>query len=178
MSDTKTPSVWAVVLGYNNAGDTVECLHSILAGDLPGLKVLYVDNGSRPEERERVLREVAGCDVLALEPNAGVAGGLMGTLIGTVTPDTFKFFMAFYLLIIIVLGGLGSITGAVVTGFIFAGLFEALRVLDTATVEGMRMVFFAILLIGLMLFFRRGLFGEAEFSWDWLFRGSSKLGRK
>ncbi len=109
---------------------------------------------------------------------AGVAGGLMGTLIGTVTPDTFKFFMTFYLLIIIVLGGLGSITGAVVTGFIFAGLFEALRVLDTATVEGMRMVFFAILLIGLMLFFRRGLFGEAEFSWDWLFRGSSKLGRK
>jgi len=101
----------------------------------------------------------------------------MGTLIGTVTPDTFKFFMTFYLLIIIVLGGLGSITGAVVTGFIFAGLFEALRVLDTATVEGMRMVFFAILLIG-SCSLPAGLFGEAEFSWDWLFRGSSKLGRK
>ena len=75
MSDVKPPSVWAVVLGYNNAGDTIECLHSVLAGDLPGLKVLYVDNGSRPEERERVLREVEGCEVLALEPNAGVAGG-------------------------------------------------------------------------------------------------------
>lgn len=107
---------------------------------------------------------------------AGVAGGLMATLIGTVTPDLFRFFMTFYLLIIIVLGGLGSITGAVVTGFIFAALFEALRFLDTV-IPGMRMVFFSILLIGLMLFFRRGLFGEAEFSWDALFRGFGKLGR-
>jgi branched-chain amino acid transport system permease protein len=107
---------------------------------------------------------------------AGVAGGLMATLIRTVTPDMFRFFMTFYLLIIIVLGGLGSITGSVVTGFIFAALFEALRFLDTA-IPGMRMVVFAILLIGLMLFFRRGLFGEAEFSWDSLFRGFGRLGR-
>lgn len=108
---------------------------------------------------------------------AGVAGGLWGPLIGTLTPDVFRFFMTFYLLIIIVLGGLGSITGAVVTGFIFAALFEMLRFLDTAIVPGMRMVFFAILLIALMLFFRRGLFGESEFSWDGLFRGAAKVGR-
>ena len=76
MSEVKPPSVWAVVLGYNNSGDTIECLHSVFQSDLPGLRVLYVDNGSRPEERARVMAEAPGCDVLALEPNAGVSGGL------------------------------------------------------------------------------------------------------
>lgn len=99
---------------------------------------------------------------------AGVAGGLYPTLVGTVSPDPFRFFMTFYLLIIIVLGGLGSITGAVVMGFVFAGIFEGLRILDTAIVPGMRMVFFSVLLILVMLFFRRGLFGESEFTWDWI----------
>ncbi|MBC7099107.1 branched-chain amino acid ABC transporter permease [Candidatus Bipolaricaulota bacterium] len=107
---------------------------------------------------------------------AGVAGGLYATLVGTVSPDPFRFFMTFYLLIIIVFGGLGSITGSVVTGFIFAALFEGLRFLDTATIPGMRMVFFAVLLVVVMIFFRRGLFGESEFSWDWLF-GLFRRGR-
>jgi len=108
---------------------------------------------------------------------AGVAGGLYATLVGTVSPDPFRFFMTFYLLIIIVLGGLGSITGSVVTGFIFAALFEGLRFLDTATVPGMRMVFFSVLLIVVMIFFRRGLFGEWEFSWDAVFQGLGRLRR-
>ena len=108
---------------------------------------------------------------------AGVAGGLMATLIGTITPDLFRFFMTFYLLMIIVLGGLGSITGAVVGGFIFAAIFEALRFVDTAVVPGMRMVVFAILLILVMLFFRRGLFGREEFSWDWLWLEAKRAWR-
>jgi branched-chain amino acid transport system permease protein len=108
---------------------------------------------------------------------AGVAGGLMATLIGTITPDLFRFFVTFYLLMIIVLGGLGSISGAIVGGFIFATVFEALRFIDTAVVPGMRMVVFALLLILLMLFFRRGLFGREEFSWDWIGRGASRVWR-
>lgn len=105
---------------------------------------------------------------------AGVAGGLMATLIGTITPDLFRFFVTFYLLLIIVLGGLGSISGAVVGGFIFAAIFEALRVVDTAVVPGMRMIVFALLLIGSMLLFRRGIFGQNEFTWDWFFRPGKK----
>lgn len=101
---------------------------------------------------------------------AGLAGGLMAALIGTITPDLFRFFMTFYLLLIIVLGGMGSISGAVVGGFIFATIFEALRFVDTAVVPGMRMVVFALLLIASMLFFRRGLFGQEEFTWAGLGR--------
>lgn len=96
---------------------------------------------------------------------AGVAGGLYGPFVGAVSPDPFRFFMTFYLLLIIVLGGLGSITGAVVMGFVFAAIGEALRFLDTAFIPGMRMVFFSLLLIFTMIFFRRGLFGESEFTW-------------
>lgn len=99
---------------------------------------------------------------------AGVAGGLIATLIGTITPDLFRFFMTFYFLMIIVFGGLGSISGAVVGGFFFAAIFEALRFVDTAVVPGMRMVVFAVLLVLVMLFFRRGLFGREEFTWDWI----------
>ncbi len=106
---------------------------------------------------------------------AGVAGGLMATLIGTITPDLFRFFVTFYLLLIIVLGGLGSISGAIVGGFIFAAIFEALRIVDTAVVPGMRMIVFALLLIGSMLLFRRGIFGQNEFTWDWVFTGGKWL---
>lgn len=106
---------------------------------------------------------------------AGVSGGLMAALIGTITPDLFRFFVTFYLLLIIVLGGLGSISGAVVGGFIFAAVFEVLRVVDTVVVPGMRMIVFALLLIGSMLLFRRGLFGQSEFTWQWVLAGGRWL---
>ncbi|MBO8126027.1 MAG: branched-chain amino acid ABC transporter permease [Firmicutes bacterium] len=115
---------------------------------------------------------------------AGVSGGLLATLITTVSPTLFSFFMTFNLLIIIVLGGLGSITGATVTAVLFTILQELLRAVESPInigpihlpgISGMRMVIFAFMLIMLMLFFRRGLFGQWEFSWDWLY---SKLKRK
>ncbi len=109
---------------------------------------------------------------------AGVSGGLMVALIGIAYPGLFSFFTTFYLLLIVVLGGLGSISGAIVGGFIFAAVFEALRFIDTAVVPGMRMVVFAIILILVMLFFRRGLFGQGEFSWDGLIAAVQRgLGR-
>ncbi len=108
---------------------------------------------------------------------AGISGGLMVGILGTAHPMVFSFFTTFYLLLIIVLGGLGSISGAIVGGFIFAVIFEALRFVDTAVVPGMRMVVFAVLLILVMLFFRRGLFGREEFTWDWLWRGVRRAWR-
>jgi len=110
---------------------------------------------------------------------AGVAGGLFVTLISTVSPTLFTFAMTFNLLIIIVLGGLGSITGSVVTAFIFAFLQEILREVEAPHtigsftipgIPGMRMVVFSALLVVLMIFYRRGLFGTKELSWDLVFR--------
>lgn len=72
----KQPEVWAVVLGYNNVDDTLECLNSLRDVRYDTFKILYVDNGSDPGVCEQVLERVAGCGVLRLDPNAGVAGGL------------------------------------------------------------------------------------------------------
>ena len=107
---------------------------------------------------------------------AGVAGGLIASLITTVSPSLFSFSMTFNLLIIIVLGGLGSITGSTITAFAFTILSEALRFVESPItigsiyipgIAGMRMLVFSLLLVLLMIFYRRGLFGEKEISWDW-----------
>ncbi len=106
---------------------------------------------------------------------AGVAGGLFVTLISTVSPTLFTFSMTFNLLIIIVLGGLGSITGSTVTAILFAFLQELLREVEAPHtigswtfpgIPGMRMVVFSVILVVLMIFYRRGLFGQRELSFE------------
>ena len=101
----------------------------------------------------------------------GVGGGLLAALLTSISPDLFTFFLTFQLLIIIVLGGLGSTTGAILgTIFVMAGL-EWMRFLDepmdfmgiqTDAMPGMRMVVFSLILIIVMLFAREGLKGKKE----------------
>jgi len=82
-------------------------------------------------------------------------------------------------LIIIVVGGLGSTTGAVLAavGFTLAG--EWLRIVEEPTVifghtipgiPGMRMVILSLALLLVIIFCRRGLMGRREFSWAGLGR--------
>nr|WP_258238785.1 branched-chain amino acid ABC transporter permease [Arcobacter sp. CECT 8985] len=101
----------------------------------------------------------------------GIGGGLLAALLTSISPDLFSFLLTFQLLIIIVLGGLGSTTGAIIgTVFVMAGL-EWMRFLDepmkifgyqTDAMPGMRMVVFSLLLIVVMLFAREGLMGKKE----------------
>ncbi|SFM86313.1 branched-chain amino acid ABC transporter permease [Thermodesulforhabdus norvegica] len=108
---------------------------------------------------------------------SGVAGGLLAHLITTISPTLFTFFLTFNLLIIIVVGGLGSTTGAVIGATLFAWGGEALRVVESPIdigpvhipgIPGMRMVIFSIILMLVIIFARRGITGRNEFSWDWL----------
>lgn len=109
---------------------------------------------------------------------AGIGGGLLGNLLGTIDPLMFRFSLTFNILLIIVLGGMGSITGTVISAFVITVSTEALRFLDesmnfgffTVTgIPGLRMVIFSALLMIVILFFRNGLLGTNEFSWDKLF---------
>ena len=103
----------------------------------------------------------------------GIGGGLIATLLTTISPDQFTFMLTFQLLIIIVLGGLGSITGSIIGAIIVVVGMEWLRFLDepnlfgfhTDAHPGLRMVVFSIILILVMLFARRGLLGDKEI-WD------------
>jgi len=105
----------------------------------------------------------------------GVGGGLLASSIGSISPDQFTFMLTFQLLIIIVLGGLGSMSGAIIGSFLFLGSMEFLRPLDQTSwhigfihgVPGLRMVVFSVLLLLLMLFARRGIFGNKEI-WDYI----------
>jgi len=101
----------------------------------------------------------------------GLGGGLLASFLTTISPDQFTFMLTFQLLIIIVLGGLGSMSGTLLATVLVMGSMEWLRFLDddmvifgmhTGAHPGMRMVVFSILLIVMMLFARRGLFGDRE----------------
>ncbi|MBE0492405.1 MAG: branched-chain amino acid ABC transporter permease [Sulfurospirillum sp.] len=101
----------------------------------------------------------------------GVGGGLLAALLTSISPDLFTFFFTFQLLIIIVLGGLGSTTGAVIGTVLVIGGSEWMRFLDepmnfgfvqTPAMPGMRMVVFSIILIFVMLFAREGIMGKKE----------------
>ncbi|MFW5619086.1 MAG: ABC transporter permease subunit, partial [Campylobacter hyointestinalis] len=101
----------------------------------------------------------------------GVGGALLVGLLGSVSPDQFTFIFTFQLLIIIVLGGLGSTTGAILGTILVIGGSEWLRFLDepmnifgyqTSAYPGLRMVVFSVVLIFVMLFARRGIMGQLE----------------
>jgi branched-chain amino acid transport system permease protein len=118
---------------------------------------------------------------------SGVAGGLLAHLITTISPTLFTFFLTFNLLIMIVVGGLGSTTGAVIGAALFAWGGEALRIVEKPMdlgifkipgIPGMRMVIFSIILMAVILFARRGVMGRNEFSWDALFAKFSRSGKE
>lgn len=104
----------------------------------------------------------------------GIGGGLMAVWLTTIDPKIFGFELTFQLLIIIVLGGLGSTSGAILGAILVIGGGEWLRFLDQPLVffgndfgsyPGLRMVFFSLILLAIMLFAREGIMGKREI-WD------------
>lgn len=101
---------------------------------------------------------------------AGVGGGLLAALLGTIDPNMFRIVLTFNILLIVVLGGLGSIKGSVVSAIIVTIAMEALRFLDESInlgfielkgVAGMRMVIFSMILMGVVIFRKEGLLKES-----------------
>jgi branched-chain amino acid transport system permease protein len=107
---------------------------------------------------------------------AGVAGGLSGQLFANpLNPQNLNFVKSIEVIVMIVLGGIGSITGAVVGATTLTILPEALRSFDQQF-PGLRMVIYALLLILLMIFRPQGLLGRREFSWR-VFRRADRVKR-
>ena len=100
---------------------------------------------------------------------AGVGGALTAALISTIDPKLFNFMLTFNVLMIVVAGGLGSITGSIIGSIVITVMLELLRPVDSFA-PGTRMVLFSLLLLGIILFRRKGLLGTREFSWNFFFR--------
>ncbi len=96
---------------------------------------------------------------------AGVAGGLYAHQYGYLSPTNFNFMKSFDAVVIIVLGGLGSVSGAILAAIALAILPEALRPLQQWTGFDFRMIFYSLILILFMVFKPNGLLGRHELSY-------------
>ena len=104
---------------------------------------------------------------------AGIAGGMLAMYQTTAQALAFKTAMTYEILLIVVIGGIGSVTGSCISAFIFIGASEWwLRFLDMETSNfipglnimrpGFRKVVFSVAIMIIVLFFRKGIMGERE----------------
>lgn len=107
---------------------------------------------------------------------AGVSGGLLAMYQTTIQASMFRSAMTYEILLIVVIGGIGSVTGSCISSFLFIACSEWwLRFLDNENLyigdfhipflrAGFRKVVFAVIIMIVVLFYRKGIMGEKEFS--------------
>lgn len=105
---------------------------------------------------------------------AGVGGALLGSHLSTIDPKMFNFLLTFNVLMFVVAGGLGSLSGSLLGATVITILLEWLRAIeepiDLGFVEipgipGMRMVVFSLVLLAIILYRREGIMGTREVTW-------------
>ena len=111
---------------------------------------------------------------------AGVGGALLAMFQTTVQADPFASTMTYELLLIVVIGGIGSITGSCIAAFLYIACSEWwLRFLDSGSFMGMevsffrdgfRKVVFSVVIMIIVLFFSRGIMGNKELSFTGIVR--------
>src|SRR5262245_16510581 len=116
---------------------------------------------------------------------AGIAGGLLGHLLRILTPAQFSFNAVFIGVAMMILGGMGSITGSIIGAVIMPILpqfiipFErggSILGVEIPALNGLTQIVTALILIAVMLVRPAGLAGAREFSWQALF-GRPRSGR-
>ena len=106
---------------------------------------------------------------------AGVGGALFAMYVANAQAKVFTATMTYEILLIVVIGGIGSISGSCIGSFLFIACSEWwLRFLDNETYigafkvpllrTGFRMVVFSVVIMIVVLFFRRGIMGDREIS--------------
>ena len=104
---------------------------------------------------------------------AGVGGGMFAMFANQAQAKTFTTAMTYEILLIVVIGGIGSVSGSCIAAFLYVAASEWwLRFLDAETFiggvkvpllrNGFRMVVFSVVIMIVVLFFRRGLMGDKE----------------
>ena len=94
---------------------------------------------------------------------AGIAGGLWAHLVTALTPNTFSLIMSFNIVLIVVVGGTGSITGSIIAAILFTLFTELLKpVEESFSLFGLSQIIIAVILILVLIFKPKGLFGSSE----------------
>ena len=107
---------------------------------------------------------------------AGLGGALLAMFQSSVASTPFTSNMTYEILLIVVIGGIGSVTGSIIGAYLFVACSEWwLRGLDSGSFlgisaafmrPGFRKVVFAVIIMCIVLFYSRGIMGNKEFSWD------------
>lgn len=105
---------------------------------------------------------------------AGIGGAMYAIFVGSTNAAPFTSALTYEILLIVVIGGIGSITGSVLASFLYIASQEWwLRGLDSGTFlgisspvfrNGFRLVVFSVIIMIFVLFFRQGIMGNREFS--------------
>ena len=111
---------------------------------------------------------------------AGVGGALLAMFQTTVQAAPFRSSMTYEILLMVVIGGIGSITGSVIASFLYISASEWwLRFLDSGSFmgtsvpffrDGFRKVVFSVVIMVIVLFFSRGIMGDKELSFAGMIR--------
>lgn len=161
---------WAVItlillarLCYSNFGNILRCIRdNEIAASVMGINVFHY----------KVLSFCIGAFF------AGIGGGLLGSHLSTIDPKMFNFLLTFNVLMFVVAGGLGSLTGSILGATIITILLEWLRFLEEPMtigplhipgIPGMRMVVFSVVLLAIILKRREGICGTRELTWNRIF---------
>ena len=116
---------------------------------------------------------------------AGIGGAMLAMFQTTIIASTFKSSLTYEILLIMVIG---SVSGSVIASFLYIACSEWwLRFLDEGSVfnitvpffrVGFRKVVFAVIVMIIVLFFRKGIMGDKELSWDMIRSIPKKLFRR
>lgn len=102
---------------------------------------------------------------------AGIGGGLLAHVTNYLNPASFNFVRSVEVIIMIVLGGLGSWTGAIIGAIIVTLLPEFLRPIQEWIGIDLRMVIYSLMLLLVVILRPQGLVGQREWtSWPWVSR--------
>lgn len=119
--------------------------------------------------RTKVVAFVLGCAL------AGLAGGFYAHRYPFLHPSSFDFLKSFDFLLIVVLGGLGSLTGTIITAVGWVFLLEGLRMVLGQNFIDFRGVIYALILIVTIILRPQGIFGGRE--WKMFVPAISTAGR-
>lgn len=116
---------------------------------------------------------------------AGIGGAMYAVFVGSTNAAPFTSALTYEILLIVVIGGIGSITGSILASFLYIASQEWwLRGLDSGTFmgitspifrNGFRLVVFSVIIMIFVLFFRNGIMGDREFSPIGIYRAVKNL---
>lgn len=172
--------------GFNNVIEVI-----IIAALCIGIMVLLIKStygrAFKAIREDEIAAEAMGINLASHKEQAfvissffaGIGGAMLAMFMKSIDSNTFKIALTYDILLIVVIGGMGSVTGSVIASFLVTAAKENwLRFFDEPLTiagvnipffrNGLRMVVFSILLMIVVLFFRRGIMGQNEFSWDGL----------